>query len=126
MRMTSAIATLSLAALTPLSAYAQTAGTRMESAADRTGARAHDQAKLADDWKDGERMVATGNRLVTRSERRIAEFARDASKHQARADRAAADGVKAQASLAEGQRMIEEGRRMKAQAEARFPQVPAA
>ncbi len=71
-------------------------------------------------------MVAEGNRMVRRSERRMTGFSRDASRHQARADRATADGLKAEASLAEGRRMIAAGGALKAQAEARFPLVPAA
>lgn len=126
MRLTPIIASLSLFALTPIPATAQDAGTRMASEAERADDRADDKADLADQWKDGDRMVAEGTRLVRRSERRMTSFASDASKYQARADRAKADGVKAEASLAEGRRMIEAGGRLKAQAEARFPLVPAA
>lgn len=129
MRVIPILAAMSLVALAPVPASAQdtsTAGARMAADAERSGDRADDQAALADQWKDGERMVAEGNRLVRRSERRITGFAQDASKYQARADRATADAVKAQATLAEGRRMIEAGGRMKSQAEARFASVPAA
>ena len=129
MRLTPIIAAISLVALAAIPASAQdtsNAGTRMASAAERSGDRADDQADLAEQWRDGEKMVAEGNRLVRRSERRMTGFSQDASKYQARADRAIADGRKAEASLAEGRRMIEAGGRLKAQAEARFPRVPAA
>ncbi len=129
MRLTPLIAAISLVALAPVPAIAQdapSAGTRMAGEAERSGDRADDQKALADQWRDGEKMVAEGNRQVSRAERRMAGFARDVSKHQARAERAAADGAKAEASLAEGRRMIEAGARLKAQAEARFPQVPSA
>ncbi len=129
MRIIPIIGALSLVALAPGSVSAQdpsTAGDRMAADAKRAGDRADDKAALADQWKDGEKMIAEGNKQVLRSERRIAAFAQDASKHRARADRAAADGLKAEASLAEGRRMIEAGARLKEQAESRFPSVPAA
>jgi hypothetical protein len=126
MRLIPILAALSLVALLPIPAHAQDAGTRMAHDAERAGDRADDQADLADQWKDGDRMVAEGNRLVRRSERRMSGFSQDASKYQARADRAIADGQKAEASLAEGRRMIEAGGRLKAEAEARFPRPPAA
>ena len=126
MRLTPIIAALSLVALAPIPANAQDVGARMASEAERSDDRADDQADLADQWKDGDRMVAEGNKLVRRSERRMTSFAQDVSKYRARADRAAADGLRAEASLAEGRRMIEAGGRLKVQAEARFPRVPAA
>ena len=129
MRIIPIMAALSLVALAPGSVSAadpSTAGDRMAADAERAGDRADDKAALADQWKDGEKMVAEGTRQVRRSERRITAFSQDASKYRARADRAAADGLKAEASLAEGRRMIEAGARLKSQAEARFPSVPAA
>ena len=129
MRLIPILAAISLVALTSMPATAQSsssAGTRMADEAERAGDRADDKADLAKQWRNGEKMVANGNRMISRAERRMTGFARDVSKHQARADRAATDGVKAEASLAEGRRMVEAGERLKAQAEARFPLVPAA
>ena len=129
MRLISIIAALSFVALAPIPALAQdapSAGTRMANEAARAEDRADAKGDLADQWKDGDRMVAEGNRLVRRAERRMSGFAHDASKHRARADRATADGLKAEASLAEGRRMIEAGGVLKAQAEASFARQPAA
>ena len=126
MRFSSIFSAVSLAVLAPVPAGAQDAGTRMAAEAERAGDRADDKAHLADQWRDGEKMIAEGNRLISRSERRVAHYSRDASRYQAHADRATADGAKAHASLAEGQRLIEAGGRLKAQAETRFPLVPSA
>jgi hypothetical protein len=129
MRLTPIIAAISLTALVPITASAEDttgAGARMASEAERAGDRADDKTALAEQWKDGEKMVVRGKKMADRAERNIAGSARDASKYRARADRAAADGQKAEASLAEARRMIEAGARMKAQAEARFPLLPAA
>lgn len=116
--------TLSVALVGP--AVAQDPGSRMATEAGQTGDRAHDQSALAKQWKKGEDMTLKGQKLVRKSESQVTSFSRAASKHQARADRAAADGRKAEASLAEGRRMMEAGAHLKAQAEIRFPLIPAA
>lgn len=123
-RFTLTAATISVFLIGP--AIAQDAGARMATEAGQTDDRAHDQADLAKQWKKGEKMTLKGQKLVRKSEGQVNSFSRAASMHQARADRAAADGRKAAASLAEGKQMVEAGARLKAQAENRFPLIPAA
>lgn len=98
----------------------ETSGTRMVAEAKRVSGVADAKGALADQWKQGDKMVAAGTREIADANRKAEKSGRDSEKYGKRAEQAKSDQQDAAASLANGQDKAEEGARMKAEAEQQF------